>query len=188
MTVNFVALMAPTNEQVFDPGSYYNAALAIVVGLGAGAATIAMLPGVPADMRARRLLALTLHDLRRLAAGQGTQDIEAWQSTVYGRLGSMPPTASQLQLARLMAAFWVGAEVMRLRRLAGGEQAVGEAFALLAAGDSQAAAAALARAREGEAGAGVSLRVRASALGLRDALARHNGYFDAPAEGPAHAV
>ena len=69
MTFIFVTLLAPANQMSYDPAQFYNTALAIVAGVGAGALSFRLLPPLSPALRTRRLLALTLRDLRRLATG-----------------------------------------------------------------------------------------------------------------------
>ncbi len=66
MAANFVPLLAPSNQMSYDPQQFYNGALAIVGGLGAAALSFRLLPPLSPAFRTRRLLALTLRDLRRL--------------------------------------------------------------------------------------------------------------------------
>ena len=66
-TMNFVPLLAPANQMSYDTQQFYNAALAIVAGVGAAALSFRLLPPLSPALRTRRLLALTLRDLRRLA-------------------------------------------------------------------------------------------------------------------------
>src|SRR5262245_51214901 len=68
MTYNFVPLLAPANQMTYDTVQFYNAALAIAGGSAAGALSFRLLPPLSPAKRTRRLLALTLRDLRRLAA------------------------------------------------------------------------------------------------------------------------
>ena len=67
MSVNFMPLLAPTNQMSYDTAQFYNSALAIVAGCGVAALAFRLLPPLSPALRARRLLALTLRDLRRLA-------------------------------------------------------------------------------------------------------------------------
>src|SRR6266481_2968416 len=69
MAGNFVPLLAPANQMSYDTQQFYNAALAIVAGVGAGALSFRLLPPLSPALRTRRLLALSLRDMRRLAAG-----------------------------------------------------------------------------------------------------------------------
>jgi hypothetical protein len=67
MVINFVPLLAPANQMSYDTVQYYNAALAIVAGSGAAAVSFRLLPPLSPAFRARRLLALTLREFRRVA-------------------------------------------------------------------------------------------------------------------------
>jgi uncharacterized membrane protein YphA (DoxX/SURF4 family) len=63
----FVPIMAPENPIAYDTLQFYNSALAIVAGAGAATLAFRLLPPLSPALRTRRLLALTLRDLRRLA-------------------------------------------------------------------------------------------------------------------------
>ena len=64
-----VPLMAPANQMSYDPQQFYNSASAIVVGMGIGVVSFRLLPPLSPAFRTRRLLTLTLRELRRLATG-----------------------------------------------------------------------------------------------------------------------
>jgi uncharacterized membrane protein YccC len=55
MGSSFMPLLAPTNQMSYDPGQFYNSALAIVAGCGVAALAFRLLPPLPPAMRARRL-------------------------------------------------------------------------------------------------------------------------------------
>ena len=67
MAGNLVPLLAPANQMNYDPEQFYNAALALVGGSTVGALAFRLLPPLSPAIRTRRLLSLTLRDLRRLA-------------------------------------------------------------------------------------------------------------------------
>ena len=67
MAFNFMPLLSPTNEMSYDTVQFYNTALAIVVGCSVAPLAFLLLPPLSPALRTRRLLALTLRDLRRLA-------------------------------------------------------------------------------------------------------------------------
>ena len=69
MVTVLVPLLAPTNPMSYDQQQYYNTALTIIAGAGAAAISFRLMPPLSPAYRARRLLALTLRDLRRLATG-----------------------------------------------------------------------------------------------------------------------
>ena len=88
MAVNFVPLLAPANQMSYDTVQFYNAALAIIAGIGAGAFAFRLLPPLPPALRTRRLLALTLRDLRRLAIGPVAWPPDDWeQPHIWPALG-----------------------------------------------------------------------------------------------------
>jgi uncharacterized membrane protein YccC len=185
MTLLFVPLLAPTNPMTYDTVQFYNQALAIVAGASTAALSFRLLPPLSPQYSAFRLLALTLRDLRRLAAGQAPHD---WEGSVRGRLTAMPNEATPLQIAQLLAALAVGHEIIRLRHLVhrlGADADLEPALAALAQGDSARAAADLARldaALAGRAGDRPAretvLRGRGSIIVLCEALTRHADYFN----------
>jgi uncharacterized membrane protein YccC len=188
----FVPLLTPANQMSYDTAQFYNFALAIVTGCVVAALSFRLLPPLSPSLRARRLLALTLGDLRRLAIGALRPRPEDWQGRVYGRLAALPDQAEPLQRARLLAALSVGSEISQLRILSplidlGPE--LGAALAALVQGDSAVATRWLARLDhhlasppKSEPDAVVlALQARARILGLSEALAEHADYFDARA-------
>jgi uncharacterized membrane protein YccC len=187
MTMIFVPLLQPANPMNYDSAQFYNFALATVTSAGAAALSFRLLPPLSPAFRARRLLALTLRDLRRLAAGRGSRD---WEGRVHGRLSVLPNEATPLQRAQLLAALSVGCEILRLRHVAhrlGLDRELGHALAAVAEGDSARAAAQLARLdavlRRDPPGslAQTILRARAAVLVISEALSGHAEYFDAGA-------
>jgi uncharacterized membrane protein YccC len=184
----FCFLLAPTNQMSYDTGHFYNASAAAVAGLGSAALSFRLLPLLPPASRARRLLSLTLRDLRRLATGKIPRGSEGWEDRVYSRLSVLPDAAAPLQRSQIVAALSVGCEIIRLRnicrRLDLGS-GLDEALGALAGGSSAAAVAKLANlddaltARSGTA----ILRARAGLLAISEALTEHAAYFDAVAPG-----
>jgi uncharacterized membrane protein YccC len=191
MTVLFVPLLAPTNQMSFNTLQFYNTALAILGGAAAGVLSFRLLPPLPPAFRARRLLALTLRDLRRLAARPTTRTPGDWEARMYGRLSALPDAAEPLQRSQLVAALSVGTEIIQLRHLApmlGLSLDIEAAFASLAQGNSAMARVQLAQldhrlaARaDTDPESPVALRVRASILVISDALNQHASYIDAGA-------
>jgi uncharacterized membrane protein YccC len=191
MTANFVPLLAPANQMSYDTRQFYNSALAIVAGVGAAALAFRLLPPLSPALRTRRLLALTLRDLRRLTTGRIPRTADAWQGRVYSRLSALPEQAEPLQRAQLMAALSVGTEIIRLRRVArrlDQDAELDAALDALAKGDSSVASERLARLDKRLAGlasttpgARFRLRARGSILAMSEALAQHAAYFDSGA-------
>ena len=191
MAGNFVPILGPANQMSYDPGQFYNAALAIVGGSAAAAMAFRLLPPLSPAFRARRLLNLTLRDLRRLATGRVSWTPDDWQGRVYGRLSVLPDEAQPLQRAQLLAALSVGSEIIWLRHIEarlGLGSAIETVLDAVARGQSALATERLARldklvASHFGAGAGtpLAIRVRAIILAISDALTQHKAYFDAEA-------
>jgi uncharacterized membrane protein YccC len=198
MTIQFMPLLAPTNPMNYDALVYYNTGLTIITGCAVGALSFRLFPPLSPAFRARRLLALTLRNLRRLSLGRAFDD---WESRVHGALVAMPDAATPLQRAQLLAALSAGNEVMQLRDsmrrlepVAGNGELVSAvldgAVTAVAQGNSALATARLARLDETLAagavdgdGAQTVLRARASLLALSEMLTRHAEYFDNGAAG-----
>jgi uncharacterized membrane protein YccC len=187
--VNFMPLLGPANEMTYDPMQFYNTTLAAVGGMGAATIAMVLVPPLSPALRTRRLLTLTLRDLRGLAAGTTTRTIDDWEGRIYNRLTALPAMVELLQVARLAAALSVGTEIIHLRRLAGRlglMPDVDAALDALAAGDSGGVIARLARIdqqlqRTGPdigPGATARLRARGRILTISAALTQHGSYFD----------
>jgi uncharacterized membrane protein YccC len=180
----FCFLLAPTNLMSYDPQQFYNAALAAVAGVGAAALSFRLLPPVSPVVRARRLLALTLRDLRRLVSGSIALSPDAWEGRVYSRLSVLPDAAEPLQRSQLLAALSVGTEIIRLRRICRrfdlGSH-LDAALEAMARGDSATTIARLARLDEALAArpGAAALRARSSILAMSEALTQHAAYFGA---------
>jgi uncharacterized membrane protein YccC len=124
-TMNFVPLVGPTNQISFDTAGFYNSALGIVGGCLAGALALVLIPPIPQEIRADRLVRLTVRDLRRIAAGRSRMTPDPWQHRVYARLIALPEGVDLIYGSRLVAALSMGLQVLRLRSLAG-EDRVGD--------------------------------------------------------------
>jgi uncharacterized membrane protein YccC len=187
MGVNVMPLLSPTNPMSYDTTQFYNTALAIVVGCSVGPLAFRLLPPLSPALRTRRLLALTLRDLRRAVALPPAR-LEDWEGLMYGRLAALPDQAEPLQRAQLLAALSVGSEIFQLRHLTSRVGAAAELEAALAALAQGNSAIAVARLRQldrqlafaPDAGAdeATALRVRARILVLGEALSEHASYFD----------
>jgi uncharacterized membrane protein YccC len=185
--VFFIPLLAPANQMTYDTQQFYNNTLAIFSGMGAVMLALILLPPLSPAVRARRLLELTLRDLRRLAAGRATTT-EDWQGRNYHRLATMPDQAERLQLARMVAAVSVGTEIIRLRhvtRRLGLGADTDAALAAVSRGDGVIAAARLAQIDHSLAArpddtkfrASIRLRARGSIRVIQEATAQHASYF-----------
>jgi uncharacterized membrane protein YccC len=188
MTANFIPLLAPANQMSYDTQQFYNSALAIVAGVGAGAFSFRLLPPLSPAYRTHRLLALTLRDLRRLAAGAISPTPDDWQGRVYDRLSIFPDAAEPLQRSQLLAALPVGTEIIQLRRIArrldlGAD--LDAALTALARGNTALAITCLVHLDGVLAAMEMpdALRARGSILAMSEVLTQHAAYFNAGAPG-----
>jgi uncharacterized membrane protein YccC len=189
MGVNFMALLTPTNPMIYDTVQYYNSALSIMVGCVLAPLAFSLLPQLGPAQRARRLLALALRDLRRLAVDRRLTPLEDWEGRIYGRLAAVPDEVEPLQRARLLAALSVGTEIIHLRRVAprlGAAVELDAALEAFAQGNSAATIAwlhqldhRLAFGPDQSPEADAVLRARSRALVISEALSEHASYFDA---------
>ncbi|MBV8319099.1 MAG: FUSC family protein [Hyphomicrobiales bacterium] len=183
----FSLFVAPTNLMTYDTVQFYNGTLARFAGLVGAALSFLLLPPLAPALRTRRLLALTLRDLRRLATSVIRRRRDDWESRIYSRFSALPDTVEPLQRAQLLAALSVGGAIIQLcsfadrlnisteldeplRAIAGGNGAV--AIARLGALDDALAA------RPDS----VALGARACILAISQVLTLHAAYFDAGAE------
>ncbi len=186
MAANFVPLLAPANQMSYDTQQFYNASLAIVLGVGAAASSFRLIPPLSPAFRTRRLLALTLRDLHSLATDRIPRMPEDWEGRMYGRLWALPDEAQPLQRSQMLAALSVGTEIIQLRRIAHRMDLASEVEAALeplARGAIAIATTRLARLDEMLAARPdiAALRARGSILAMSEALAQHIVYFDAGA-------
>jgi uncharacterized membrane protein YccC len=189
----FVPLLGPTNQQSYDSVQFYNTALAIVAGFGAGALSFRLLPPLSPALRTRRLLALTLRDLHRLATDVDQRSQDDWRGRALSRLVALPAESEPVQRSQLMAAVSVGTEIIglhdaalqlglvadldaALEALAKGNGAI--ATAQLAALDSR-----LALLADSDPHISLALQARGRILAICDALGQHRAYFDAGGAG-----
>lgn len=187
--MNFIPLVGPANPMNYNTQQFYNTAIALPAGIAFAMLAMRLLPPMPPAMRAGRLLALTLRDLRRLAVARLPRSSEPWEARIFGRLSALPESVELLQAARLAAALSVGRQVIRLRRIAGRfglDDALAPAIAALASGDAAAARRALDRFDQALAAvpdatpaARLRLRARGTTRALADTLNQHDSYFSA---------
>jgi uncharacterized membrane protein YccC len=187
-TYNFLPLLAPTNQMTYDTVQFYNAALGIVAGSAAGALSYRILPPLSPAFRTRRLLMLTLHDLRRIVTDPVPPLREEWEGRMYSRIAVLPDAAEPLQRAQIVTALSVGSEILELRRMApqlGAHSELNAALAGLAQGDVDGATARLdaldrrlAALPDTHPQISLALRARALILVISDALIQHRAYFE----------
>ena len=185
---NFVPMLSISNRMTYDGSQFWNTSSAILAGVGFGAVAMLILPPLSPAMRTRRLLALMLADLRRLAKRASPGRQSDWESRGVARLLAMPDQAQPAERAKLAAAVAVGKEIVWFRRVAPRfvpSAAVDEALEALAEGRSGEAidrlkdidrqVAALPHANSG---GRILLRLRASVLVISGQLAQFAPYFD----------
>jgi uncharacterized membrane protein YccC len=187
----FVPVLAPTNQMSYDTAQFYNSALAIFTGCGVALLSFRLLPPLSPALRTKRLLGLTLRDVRRLATYPLERLRDDWEDRIFGRLGVVPDAAEPLQRAQLLTALSVGREIIELRRAvphAGLKLPLDSALEAFAQGNSTAAFAQfkrldqlLASVSESDAENLVTLRERGRILLICDALVDHAAYFDSEA-------
>jgi len=188
-SVNFLPMLSITNGITYDASQFWNSTTAILAGIAFGAVAMLILPPLSPAIRTRRLLALTLADLRRLAkrAPSRRQD-DDWESRGFARLLAVPEQAEPVERAELVAAVAVGKEIARLRRVAPRfvpGAAVDAALQALAEGRSGEAIERLkgidrlvAALPSAESASRILLRLRASILAISGQLAEYAPYFD----------
>jgi uncharacterized membrane protein YccC len=189
ISVNVMPLLAPTNQMSYDTAQFYNSALAIAAGCAVAPLAFRLLPPLSPALRARRLLSLTLRDLRRHAIALPLARLEHWEGLMYGRLAALPDQTEPLHRAQLLAALSVGSEIIQLRHLAarvGAEMQLDAALSAFAQGNIAIAIARLGQldrrlASGPDAGwdDAMALRARARILVICEALSQHSSYFDA---------
>lgn len=183
--VLFMPLLAIENQPTYDVEAFLNSALAIVTGVALAMVFLRLVPPMVPAWRARRLLALSLRDLRRIAVRPKVPESDAWISLLNRRLEAMWPQATLEQSAQLVAAFSVGESVIRLRTMrprVARQPELDLALGALAAGDVGGARLAFVHFTNGQnEGAApealVGMRARAAATAIIDALARRPEFF-----------
>ena len=189
MVANFVPFLAPENQMSYDTAQFYNSSLALIAGNAAGVLSFRLIPPLSPSFRTRRLLALTLRDLRRLASGPlSERAVSFWEGQGYRRLSAFPDEASPLQRAQLLAVLAMGIDIVQLRRagpVLGVAPDVVAAVAALGEGRSAIAVDRLSRldrrlaARPGSGPeASLALRTRSSILAIVETAMEHSSYLD----------
>jgi uncharacterized membrane protein YccC len=188
MAVHVVPLIGIHNVMVYDAAQFFNSAMGIIAGTGFAALVMRLIPPLSAAERSRRLLALTLRDLRRLAGGERTVRPREWQNRIFGRLSVLPLLAELPQGAKLVAALSMGNEMIRLRRVADQlaiRQQLEPALSAVADGESGVAVQWLAQADrvlaaspDGHPDPEIRMRARARICAMTEALTLFADYFD----------
>jgi uncharacterized membrane protein YccC len=188
MAGNLIPFLAPTNQMSYNAAQFFNTALAIVTGCCVAALSFRLIPPLSSSLRSKRLLELTLRDLRRLATKPIGRSEGDWERRMYSRLAAMPDQAEPLQRAQLLAALSVGTEIIQLRRFAfqlKGAAELESALGAVARGNSAAAIARLVELdnrlvdfSDDSPASLLASRARSQLLAVCDALTHHRVYFD----------
>jgi uncharacterized membrane protein YccC len=187
-TLNFVPLLTPANQITYDTLAYYNSAFGLLAGCGFGIMALVLIPPVSTRLRSQRLVDLSIRDLRRVAIGRRKWTLSQWQRRIYARLATMPEDAEPVQRSYLVATLSVGIQIIRLQQLSRTGRIGAELVDIersLAAGDLPRLRSALGSIDKEIAdipdtlpGALGRLRARAALLAIREAIDRHNEYFE----------
>jgi uncharacterized membrane protein YccC len=182
IAANFVPILGPANHMSYNTIQFYNTALAIVAGCAAGALSFRLIPPISPQLRSQRLLALSLRDLRRLAADPGRRQ-GPWEGRLYSRIVALPDGAEPRQRAALVTSLTVGGSIVALQQTAPQLGFAGEFEAALkhfSSGNFSAMMTQLETAERRLAGNDdpAVMRARGQFLAIRDALSDHRAYFE----------
>ena len=188
MAFNFLAVLSPSNQMSYDTQSFYNSALALLLGNGVAALAFRLVPPPSPALRTCRLLRFALGELRSLAAGPIPRTNDPWEHRINGKIRAMPDAATARDWGQLLTALSIGTAMLELRRAARELEIASEvdsAIETFAQGRSALTAARLAQVDERLAARSVdpapSLRARASILVIQEALTSQSSYFDSGA-------
>jgi hypothetical protein len=172
----------------YDTAQFSNSALATFAGCGVTTLAFALVPPLSPAVRTRRLLALALGDLHRLAVARWLPTSADWEIHMYGRFLAFPDQADPSERAQLLAAFSVGAEIIHLRHFARRFAAAAQlhaALKALALGNCNTAIGLLRQINRGlasrpdaERPTATMLRLRGRILVVCEALSEHAAYFN----------
>ncbi|WP_084800866.1 FUSC family protein [Bradyrhizobium sp. Tv2a-2] len=182
IVANFIPMIGPANQMSYDTIKFYNSALAIVAGCAAGALSFRLIPPISPQLRSQRLLALSLRDLRRLAADPDRRQVP-WEGRLYSRIVALPDGADPRQRAVLVTSLTVGESMVALQQIAPQLGFAGEFEAALKhfrSGTCSAMMTQLEATERGLAGNDdpAAMRARGHLLAIRDALSDHRAYFE----------
>lgn len=178
MSIASLPLLGVGNPAAYDAAGYLNLALAVIAGTVTGTLFFVAMPVMDPQARARRLLALSLRDFRRLAGGPLPAGPARWTVLMARRLEALPAQAPAEDAAALMALLALGRAIIDLAQgLPGGEarSRLATALAPLAAGRVAAARAAFAALEAPSAGAPANPHLRARITVIREAIDAHAG-------------
>ena len=110
--VNFLPLVAPANQENYDPAAFYNAALSIVFGCGLAIVALRVVAPISAPTRTRRILAAAEADRSSVVRGTWRPTARAWCDRMRTRLASLPSSADPETTGQLLLMFGQGASAL----------------------------------------------------------------------------
>lgn len=137
MSINLLPLLGVGNPISYDASTFFNIALTIILGNIIGTLFFIIIPGLSPEVRTRRLLALSVRDLRRLAARSQARDAARWTAVMTRRVEDLPPQATDAQASSLTTLFVLGRALILLREAPASEverRRISDASAALAEG------------------------------------------------------
>ena len=117
-TVNFVPLVAPANQMVFNTADFYNSALSILAGCAIAAVALRVVGPLSPSIRTRRILGAAIADCDALRAGTWRPDSAQWSDRMRTRTGSLPSAAGLVEIDQLLLLFGQGARIIQQRETA----------------------------------------------------------------------
>ncbi len=110
--INFIPLLAPTNQMTYDTGSFYNASSGIVVGCAIAAVALCVWPPVPLRIRERRVVASAAADCAAIGAAIWRPTPAQWRDRMRTRASGMPEAAEPQSFVQLLVAFSSGDDTL----------------------------------------------------------------------------
>lgn len=181
MSIASLPLLGVGNPIAYSASGYFNLALALVSGSAIGTLFFVVMPVIEPEVRARRLLALSLRDFRSLARGERPAAPARWTELLARRIEALPPQATSEQAGGLMALLALGRAVLSLLRALPGEAERGvlsQALGALAAGQLASARVAFGALSRMPA----QMHVRTQVTVILDAMESHSGLLTSPAD------
>lgn len=185
VATQLVPILLIKNHSNYDATEIFNTGMAIFAGTAFTALSIRLLPPLSPAGRIRRLLTLTLRDMRGLLSRRRQFAPNDWVGRISRRLAVMPPEATLEEEAELLCALSVGEAAISLlefRLDPSARNTLDQAFAELAEGNVRSAQVSLAQfcaqqlqETTSEAGRGMLAAIQARLIA--DALLRHPHYL-----------
>lgn len=115
MAISALPMLGLGNPTSYDAAAYFNLCLAIVVGNLVGVLFFVALPVPSPQLRMRRLIRRSLHELRAHMRRQTAHRAEIWMQTLERRLETVPAGATLAEVGALLSLLALGEAVMSLK-------------------------------------------------------------------------